>query len=325
MRKKILFLLVVIFSLFVMACGKSKDIESERLENFAFEESIAKKNMKKYDNYMELYDFIRYEGLIEVFDEEYLDEIFDEVGFRDLEGRDLQNFGIKGKENFLKYGKILDEVKKSMAKSPIYYFDDKVEKLIETSSKLKENVLAIIAYYSKAEYKKDNYAKRENLNVEYNLLLGDFFKHSGDFITYMGRLEYDEVLKEKIKDLEKNKELALFYSGRFAIAANGFADLVFYRENFVFSDKEIKKLEEIDGKLKKELANIKSLTDEQLKEEQVNIEEFKKFWIVNAEEIVKYSTEIIEKLNKKEDIEETANKFEETRFDFVDMYSAIVM
>lgn len=325
MKKKVLILLVAVFSLFILACGGSKDTKSERLENFAFEESIAQKNIKKYNDYIKLNNFIKEENPVAIFDNEYLDEIFNEIDFRDLEGKNLQDFGLKGKESFEKFEEILNEVKKSISESPIYYFDDKVEKLIEISLKLKENVFTIINYYGKAEYKNDNYAKREDLNREYNLLLEDFFNYSDEFFTYMERLEYDEDLKEIITDLGKNKQLALYSLGRFVISANGFVDLIFYKEKLEFSDKEISKLAEINEKLKKELANMEALTDEQLTGEKLNIEEFKEFWIVNAKEIVGYSTEVVEKLKRKENIEETINTLEETRFNFVDTYSSIVM
>ncbi|WP_022820257.1 DUF3829 domain-containing protein [Fusobacterium russii] len=325
MKKKILILLIIIFSLFIVACGKSKDIENERLENFALEESTAQKNMEKYNSYIRLYNFINKENPIDAFDKEYVNIMFNDMGFRELENEDLENFGLEGKKVYENFEKVLNDVKKSMSENPAYYFDENVEKLIETSMKLKENVFAMIDYYGKSEFKKDNYAKREDLNREYNFLLGDYFDYSDYFMTCIERMEYDEDLKEIIEDLEKNKETIFLSLGKFTITANGFMDLVFSKKNSDFSDKEIKKLEDINKKLKKHLADMKALTDEEMEKIGWNSEEFEGYWIMNANDIVDLSTEFINKLKKKESTEGIVNELDGVIYEFGDAFSSLVM
>lgn len=325
MRKKILAFMFVVFALFIISCGKSKDPENEKLKSIALEESVAQKNMKKYNNYIELYNFIRDKNPIDIFDKEYVNVMFNEVGFREIENENLENFGLEGRKVYEDFEKLLNDVKKSMSETPAYYFDENVEKLIEVSMKLKENVFAMIDYYSKGEYKKDNYAKREDLNRDYNFLLGDFFDYSEIFFSCMERFENTENLKDIIKDLEKNKETVFLTLGKFTITSNAFMDLVLYKGYSEFSDNEIKKLEDINNKMKKILADMKAFTEEEMNKIEWSREEFEGYWIMNAGDIVELSDTIIEKLKKKEFISEIADELDEVNYEFKDAFGSLVM
>lgn len=324
MKRKILILLLVIFGLLVVACGKSEDKDSTILNTLKNEENVASKNLDKYNSYIDLNNLLTDTTAIDIFDEEYLDKIYKEDGaFANLDKKSLQDFGERAKLEFKILEGHLNEIKKHINDKPKYDFDPKVEELVNTIFKLEETVFSIIDYYRNGEFEKDNYKKAKELDDKYLELLNKFYDDSEVFFDNIEKLEYENN-KVFIKELEKKGQMGLLSMVKFGDTANRFSDLLYDRQDFVYSDKDLAELKELNQKLEQEFKGLEAVTDKQLEAEALDKNIFKNYFTKNAAELIKYTKAIIDGIEKKKNIDNELDGFDRTHSGIVDAYNSII-
>lgn len=324
MKRKILVLLLVIFALLVVACGKSEDKDSTILNTLKNEENVASKNLDKYNSYIDLNNLLTDTTAIDIFDAEYLDKIYKEDGaFANLDKKSLQDFGERAKVEFKILEVHLNEIKKHINDKPKYDFDPGVEQLVNTIFKLKEKIYSMIDYYRNGEFEKDNYKGAKKLDEEYLELLNSFFDYSEEFFNNVEKLEYENN-KVFIKELEKNGEVALLAMVKLGDTANRFSDLLYDRQDFVFSDEDLKGLKELNQKLIKEFSDLENVKDKQLEDENLDKNIYRNHYTKNAKDLIKFTTAIIEGIEKKRNIDNDLDGFDRAHSGLVDAYNSII-
>lgn len=324
MKRKILILFVVLLSLFTLACGKSEGEKSGILDTLKNEENVAQKNLDKYNSYIDLNNLLIDTTAIEIFDNEYLNKIFKEDGnFRKLDKKSLQDFGEEGKRHFLLLENHLNEVKKHINDKPKYDFDPEVEKLIDTIFKLEETVFSIIDYYRNGEFEKDNYKKAKELDDKYLELLNNYYENSGVFFDHIEKLEYENN-QVFMKELEKKGQMGLLSMVKFGDTANRFSDLLYDRQDFVFSDKDLAELKVLNQELEQDFKNLEAVTDKQLESEALDKNIFKNYFTKNAADLIKYTKAIIDSIEKKRNLDNDLDGFDRAHSGVVDAYNSII-
>lgn len=330
MKRKILILLVAIFCLFAIACGKSEEEKSNGIldtlkDTLKNEKNIASKNLDKYNSYIYLNNFLINTRAIEIFDEEYSNKIFKEDGqFKKLDKKSLQNFGESAKGEFKILEEHLNEVKKHINDKPKYDFDPEVEKFVNTAFKLKEKIYSIIDYYRNGDFEKDNYKEAKKLDEEYFELLNNFFDSSKEYLNNIADLAYENN-KAFIKELERNGEVAVLAMVKYGNTANRFLDLLYGRDDFGFSDKELEEFKELNQKLIEELSNLENIKDKQIEDEGLDKNIYRNHYTKNAKELIKFTTAIIEGIEKnKENLDNELDGFDRVYSDLVDAYNSII-
>lgn len=325
MKRKILVLLLVIFGLLIGACGKSEDKNSSILDTLKNEKNIASKNLDKYNSYINFNNFLIDTTAIDIFDAEYLDKIYKEDGsFKNLDKKSLQDFGERAKREFKILEEHLNEVKKHVNDKPKYEFDPEVEKFVNTTLKLKEKIYSIINYYRNGDFEKDNYKGAEKLDEEYLELLNSFFEYSGEFFNNIEKLAYENN-RIYMKELEKNGEIVLLTMMKFGNTANRFSDVLYDRQDFIFSDEESKELKELNQKLIKEFSDLENVKDEQLEDEALDKKKYRNHYTKKAKELIKFTTAIIEGIEKKRNIDNDLDGFDRAYSGLVDAYNSIIL
>lgn len=326
MQRKILSLLIVIFCIFLISCNKSEKEEIKLINHFEYEESLFSKNQDKYLAYTDLYYALIYRNPVYIFDEKYIKEIFDENGkVKKNKEEAIKDLGLKIKNDFNELEAILNKIKLYINEEPNYAFDKKIEALTNITLTLKEKIIFIIEYYDKALYKKD-IKKAENFYKEYKNLLDEAILYYEELIHRVYILKERENTASIINILKKYREVFKIDLLIFANITNEFLSLSFSKENlnFSFSETDLEELKEINKKIIDKAATIEATSDKQLDMEKINKFKFRNKIIPSVKEIIDISTEIIELLEKKEDVEKRVYDFETAFLNFSNAISRTV-
>lgn len=188
---------------------------------------------------------------------------------------------------------------------------------------MKETVFSIIDYYRNGEFEKDNYKKAKELDDKYLELLNNYYENSGVFFDHIEKLEYENN-KVFMKELEKKGQVGLLSMVKFGDTANRFSDLLYNRQDFVFSDKDLAELKALNQELEKDFKGLEAVTDKQLESEALDKNIFKNYFTKNAADLIKYTKAIIDSIEKKRNIDNDLDGFDRAHSGVVDAYNSII-
>lgn len=313
--KKILSLLVIIFCIFLISCNKSEKEEIKLKNNPKYEETISSKNSSKYEAYYDLYLILDYNNPFYIFDEKYMEEIFDENGkVKNFKKEGIEKLGDRIRNKFNNLSPALNKIKLYVDEEPRYTFDKEIENMVNVSILLKEEMLSIIEYYKKSLYEKDNHKKGKKFYKEYKKLLNEVAVYQEEFLHRMRVITEIEKSAGIYKLLKESNAISKIELLEFINNHNEILSLIFFKSrlNFSFSQDNIKELKQINESISQQIKKLQSISDKQLEIEGINSSEFGIVLIPRINDFLDISQDIVTLLEKEEAIEKRVEALYET-------------